>query len=277
MPSIAGGEHALQECLKPIFNTDHIGSSMGYRIRARASSVLGFVRRQKHNYRVGVARSSANSFLMGLTSQYSAIYTVGLGADSVQLGSLSSVGSAISALIATPVGWMVDRRGVKLFALLAIVLAAAGVLLYAVAHDWRILIAAALLTSIAGRLSGTGSSVICADSVQNRDRATAQNLCGTLSSIASMVAPLIAAYLVTAFGGMNLEGIRPLYYLRFVGYGLVFLLVAAKLVEPQGKRLGRATDRLGFVAAFGQLFKGRPALRRWIVISALTSLPMAMF
>jgi MFS family permease len=250
---------------------------MAYRIRAGVSTVLGFIRRQKHNYRVGVARSSANSFLMGLTNQYSAIYTVGLGADSVQLGSLSSVGSAISTLISIPVGWLVDRRGIKLFALVAIVLSAGGVLLYAVAHDWRVLIAAAILTSISGRLSGTGSSVICADSVQNRDRVTAQNLCGTLSSIASMISPLVAAYLITALGGMNLEGIRPLYYLRFVGYGLVFLLVAAQLQEPQGRRLARARGRLGFVADFGQLFKGRPALRRWIVISALTAMPMAMF
>jgi len=46
---------------------------------------------------VGAARLSANKFLVGLTSQYSAIYTVGLGADSVQLGSLSSVGGAISS------------------------------------------------------------------------------------------------------------------------------------------------------------------------------------
>ena len=250
---------------------------MAYKTRAGVNSVLRFIRRQKHNYQVGAARSSANSFLMGLTNQYSAIYAVGLGADSVQLGSLSSVGSAISTLISIPVGWLVDRRGVRLFSLLAIVLSAGGVLLYALAHDWRVLIAAAILASISGRLSGTGCSVICADSVQNRDRLTAQNLCGTLSSIASMISPLIAAYLVTAFGGINLEGIRPLYYLRFMGYGLVFLFVAAQLQEPQGKRLGKAKGRLGFIADFRQLFEGRPALRRWIVISALTSLPMPMF
>ena len=247
------------------------------KIQAGVNRLLGFIRRQKHNYRVGVARSSANSFLMGLTSQYSAIYTVGLGADSVQLGSLSSVGSAISTLISIPVGWSVDRRGVRPFFLLGIVLSAAGALLYALAHDWRILIATAILASIAGRLSGTSSSVICADSVQNRDRATAQNVCGTLSSLVAMISPLIAAYLVTAFGGMNVEGIRPLYYLRFVGYGLVFLFVAAKLREPRLKRLEKARGPLGFVADFRQLFEGRPALRRWIVISSLASLPMAMF
>jgi len=250
---------------------------MIYRIRARVDGVLRFIRRQKHNYRVGVARSSANSFLMGLTNQYSAIYAVGLGADSVQLGSLSSVGSAIGTLLSIPIGWLVDRQGIRPFFLLAIVLSAGGALLYALAHDWRVLIAAAILASISGRLSGTSSSVICADSVQNRDRVTAQNVCGTLSAIVSIVTPLVAAYLVTAFGGMNLEGIRPLYYLQFVGYGLVFLFVAAKLREPRPKQPGETKGGLGFVADFRQLFEGRPALRRWLVVSALTSLPMPMF
>jgi MFS family permease len=250
---------------------------MVHKMRARVDKILGFIRRQKHNYHVGVARSSANSFLTGLTNQYSAIYAVGLGADSVQLGSLSSVGSAISTLISTPVGWLVDRLGIRPFFLLAIVISAGGVLLYAVARDWRVLIAAAILASISGRLSGTSSSVICADSVQNRDRVTAQNLCGTLSSIASVISPLVAAYLVTAFGGMNPEGIRPLYYLQFVGYGLVFLLVAVQLREPRQKQPGEAQVSLGFMADFRRLFEGRPVLRRWIVISALTSLPMAMF
>jgi MFS family permease len=246
-------------------------------IRERVSSILRFVRRQKQNYRVGVARASANSFLLGLTNPYSAIYAVDLGADSVQLGSLSSVGSAVSTIISIPVGWLVDRRGVRPFFLLAIVLSAGGVLVYALARDWQVLIVAAILASIAGRLSGTSSSVVCADSVQNRDRVTAQNLCGTLSAVVSMISPVVAAYLVTTFGGMTLEGIRPLFYLRFVGYGLVFLFVAAKLREPRPKEPGVARGGLGFVADFRQLFEGRPALRRWIVVSALTSLPMPMF
>jgi MFS family permease len=247
------------------------------KIQARVDSALGFIRRQKHNYRVGVARASANSFLMGFTNQYNGIYAVGLGADSVQLGSLSSIGGALSALISIPVGWSVDRKGVRLFSLLAIVLSAAGALFYALARDWRALIIAAMLASVATRLSGTSSSAICADSVQNRDRVTAQNLCGTLSAISSMISPLVAAYLVTASGGMNLEGIRPLYYVRVVGYGLVFLLVAVELRELRWRRLGDAKRSVGFIADFGQLFRGKPSLKRWVIVSALTALPMPIF
>jgi len=239
--------------------------------------VRGFIGRQKHNYRVGVARSAANNLLTRLTGQYSAIYTVGLGANAVQLGFLSSVTGAIGALISTPVGWLMDRHGIKRFYLLAVVLMAGGSLFYALAYDWRFLVGAAILASIAGRLSSTGCRVICTDSVQSRDRVTAQNVCGTLASIFGMISPLIAAYLVTLFGGMTVEGIRPLYYIQFGGYGLLFFLVASQLREPQREQLVSTKTRFGFVADFRILFAGRHDLWRWIAISALTSLPMAMF
>jgi len=237
---------------------------------------IGFVRRQKHNYRVAITRSAVNSFLLNLTAQYDSIYAVALGADSVELGTISSIGNGIAALISTPVGWLVDRYGLKRFYLLGIGLLAGGALIYALAPNWQVIIAATILLSISMRLTGTGCSVICADSVRNKDRATAQNLCVTFASLLSMIAPLAAAPLVTAFGGMTAEGIRPLYYIRFVGYGLVFLFVAAQLREPWRVRMAEARADPGFIGDFKQLFEGGGPLRRWMMISSLTWLPMAM-
>ena len=125
--------------------------------------------------------------------------------------------------------------------------------------------------------TGTGCRVISADSVQNQDRVTAQNVCGTLGALIGMIAPLVAAYLVTSFGGMTVEGIRPLYFIQFVGYTLVFLLVALQLHEPQRERLVASETRLGFIVDFRRLFEGRRDLARWIALSALTSLPLAMY
>jgi MFS family permease len=237
---------------------------------------IGFVSRQKRNYRVAITRSAASSFLAGLTTQYSSIYTVALGADSVTLGTINSIGSGISALISTPVGWLADRYGIKPFYLLGIGLLAGGTLIYALAPTWEVIIAAVILFSISMRLTGTGCSVICADSVEIEDRATAQNLCVTFSSIASLIAPLIAAHLVTLYGGLNAQGIRPLYYLRFAGYGLVLVFVAVQLREPRRIRRAEAGADPGFISEFRQLFEGGGPLWRWVIVASLTGLPMAM-
>lgn len=245
-------------------------------IRARLRGAAGFVARQKRNYRVAVVRSSATAALLNLTQQYNSIYTVALGADSVQLGLVSSVGSVMGSLISTPVGWLVDRYGIRRLYLLAIALMGGSALVFGLARDWRAIIPATILASLSMRLTGTGCSVICADSVHSEDRVTAQNVCVTFSSIASMLSPLLAAYLVTAFGGMNVAGIRPLHYLRFAGYGLVLAFVAAQLREPRQGMLGPQARRAGFLTSFRELFDDGKPLGRWLLVASLTALPTAM-
>jgi len=238
--------------------------------------VLAFIRRQKRNYRVAIARSAASSFLLSLTSQYDSIYAVALGADSVQLGTINSIGNGISALISTPLGWLVDRFGVKPFYLAGVALLAGAALTSMLASSWQVIIVATVLASVSMRLIGTGCSVICADSVQNKDRATAQNLCVTIASALSMVAPLLAAQLVTVYGGLTVEGIRPLYGIRVAGYALILVFVAARLREPRQGRSGERGARLGFVDDFKSLLKSGRSLRRWLAVVSLTWLPMAM-
>lgn len=236
--------------------------------------VVGFVARQKHNYRVAVTRSAVNNFLFKLTEQYNSIYTVALGANSIELGIVSSIGNAISTLIAVPIGWLVDRYGFRRFYLLGTGTLAGVAVIYAIAPSWQAIIIATILYAISIRLTGTGCSVICSDSVQNRDRATAQNLCATICSILAMIAPLLAAPLITAFGGMTVEGIRPLYYIRFVGYALIFFYVSSQLREFEGVSKIKAPPR--FIDAFKHLLKGNNVLQKWVFIYSLTSLPMAM-
>jgi MFS family permease len=238
--------------------------------------VLAFIGRQKHNYRVAITRSAVNSFLLNLTAQYDCVYAVALGADSLGLGTISSIGNGFSAVISVPIGWLVDRHGVRRLYLLGMGLLAGVALLYALAPNWQAIIAAAILFSISMRLTGTGCSVICADSVQNEDRATAQNMCITFASLLSLIAPLIAAPLITACGGLTAQGIRPLYYVRFVGHGLLLLGMAAQLAEPERMRASGPEANPGFLGGFRQLLQGEVLLGRWLVISSLTWLPMAM-
>lgn len=238
--------------------------------------IEGFIKRPKLNYRVAITRAAASSFLLGLTAQYNSIYTVALGASKIQLGSISSIGNGVSALISAPLGWLVDRYGLKRFYLMGIGLTAAAMLVYATAPDWKAIIVAMIILSLSMRLIGTGCSVICADSLEKKDRATGQNLCGTLQRLSALLAPMIAAFLVTAFGGMNAKGIRPLYYIRFVGYIFILLFVAAKLQEPQRMKMSEEEGEKSFIHDFRRIFEHSPVLRRWIVIASLTPLPLAL-
>jgi len=45
--------------------------------------------------------------------QYQQLYTTALGADPVELGSLNSLGSVVNSFISVPMGWIVDKYGVK--------------------------------------------------------------------------------------------------------------------------------------------------------------------
>jgi MFS family permease len=214
--------------------------------------------------------------LLNLTAQYDSIYTVGLGADSVELGSISSIGNGISALISSPIGWLMDRYGLKRLYLLGMVLMAGSTLVYTLAPSWQIIIAGTILFSVSTRFIGTGCSVICADSVQNKDRVTAQNICVTIASLLAMLAPLVAARLVTTFGGLNVEGIRPLYAIRFVGYILVFLFLAAQLRDPKRPLETDMSAKSGFIDDFKQLFESESPLKMWLLVASLTWFPMAM-
>ena len=237
---------------------------------------IRFIGRQKHNYRVAIARSSANNFLLNLTAQYDSIYTVALGADPVELGTISSIGNGIGALISTPIGWLMDRYGLKRLYILGMVLMAGSALVFALAPGWQAIIAATILFTVSTRFIGTGCSVICADSVQNKDRVTAQNICVTVASLLAMVAPLVAAPLVTAFGGLTAEGIRPLYGIRFVGYIFVVFFLASQLRESGRASATEASDSNGFIGDFKQLFEVSRPLKRWLLVASLTWFPMAM-
>ena len=236
---------------------------------------LDFLRRQPRNFNVIVARAAFSNFLMGLTSPYESIYVVALGATTVELGLVNSVGNAASALIALPAGWLVNRFGVKRYFLLGMALLALATLTFAAAPAWQWIVGAMLLMNVALRLSGTACGVTCTASLRNHDRGTGMGLCSTLSSGLGLAAPLLAAAWVAGFGGVNVSGLRTLYLLRFVGTLLMLGMIAWLLRELPNLRSG-GTWHFSLRADLTELFTGQAPLRRWLVVSLLSWLPSAM-
>jgi MFS family permease len=240
--------------------------------RFRLSSAA-FVRRQSRNFKLMLARRALHGLALNLSAQYNSIYAVALGADPIQLGSLLTVGNTIAALVAVPTGWLIDRHSLKKVFLAGTLFLLLSSLCYALAPDFRLLYLGIVLLYVGVRVTCTCCTVIGAREVVNEERATARGFCRTLSAVVTLITPLLAAWLVAGSGGINVGGMRPLYYLQIAAFGIVMVLLILLLRDPDAQK--DAGRRLG-LRDFAELVRTSPVLIRFVVMLALMDIPWSM-
>lgn len=142
------------------------------RLKGLFQRAIGFARRQTHDFRVMLARRALHGIGSGsgLSAQYGSINATLLGADAVQLGSLGSVGNAISALASIPTGWFIDYYSLKKVFLLGTVMLVLSRVFYFVAPHWAWLYAGAILYYLGVRITCTVCTVTCATELPNEER-----------------------------------------------------------------------------------------------------------
>ncbi len=238
--------------------------------------LIDFVKRQKRNFRILLARKLGYSLLGRLSRQYTSLYAIALGADKIALGTLNSVGSAVSTVLSLPIGRLVDRYSLKKMMLFAMILEILVPVAYALAWDWTMLIPALILLQMTGyrSIAVTIESVYIASSLRDEDRASGFGVSTVISTIGGTLAPIAAAYLVIAFGGINVRGIQPLFFIQLVG--LVPLAVGIYLHLTE---VGKAKDDAikgvkNFVKDFSTLFEEAKGLRRFIFMECLGAFSM---
>jgi len=239
------------------------------------SKVVGFLRRQQHDWKVTVVRSSGARFVYQMVFPYQSIYTISLGATATQLGIVNTAGMGIAGLFSPLTGWLIDRIGIKTIYLIGIGGLVISYLTYGLAQSWGIIIIAMVAYWIGFTTSMHGCATVCGNSLSNEDRATGMSFCETLAAgFLGMVAPLFGAFLVTSFGGVNVSGIRPLFFVSFVGTIATFLLILTQLPNRKWGTTGEIG--LSFFRALSQIFKQGHNLKRWLVINSVSSLPLGM-
>jgi len=210
--------------------------------------------------------------------QYEQLYTTALGADPVELGSLNSLGSVVNSFISVPMGWIVDKYGVKKVIAFGLGLSAVVSVIYGLAVNWWMLIPAIILTQIMQRMLNPLADVIFIGTTKPQQRATALAFSRTIWAIPSIFAPTVAAVIVAASGGINAQGIRPLYYIQLVLTISIFLFIALKLPVPTShvnqKRDKEGLEEAGFIQGFRELFKGEKWLKRWLVVMIIRNFSM---
>jgi MFS family permease len=233
--------------------------------------IIGFAKRQTPDFRLVMSRRALHGIAAGLSIQYNSIYATLLGANPVQLGSLESVGNAIGALAAVPAGWFIDYYSLKIVFLLGTVMLGVSRLLYFGAPHWVWLYAAIILYYLGIRITCTSCTVTCAEELPNEDRATGRGLCRTLSSFMAIVAPLLGAWVISLSGGISIRGIRPLYGIQVLVFGVIFVLL---LVRLSGSHVsGAPGDGHHVLSGFAQVFKHGPDVVRLVFVMGLMELP----
>lgn len=248
-------------------------------IRNKLKSVLAdsidFLGRQPHDWKVTAIRSSAFRLFYQMLLPYLSIYVLLLGATGTQLGIVNSVGMAVAGLTAPIAGWLIDRIGAKNIYMVGIVLLAISWLIYAIAPNWTFIIIAMLAYWLGFRTSMHGCAVICGNSLTTRDRATAMSCCEMLAAgLLGMAGPMVGAFVVSSFGGVSIDGIRPLFYISLAGTVATFFLVLTQISNRRWGVIGES--RISFLPDFVQLLKRGRNLKRFIIVSVIVFLPNGM-
>jgi len=240
---------------------------------------LEFFRGLDRRVKVAITGSGMQNWSQNLANQYNQLYARDLGAGYVDIGSLNSIGAAITSIVSVPLGWVVDRYGVKRVILLGLVCSILSASIYALAGDWWILVPAVALSSISMRIINPLTDVIFVSCTQSEQSGTVMGLSRVVWGIFNVFAPMTAAVIVASYGGINARGIRPLYFIQVVLAAIVFLFLAAKL-QPLPAHAGREKEvdpvGSGFVQSFRELFRGEKGLKRWIVLRVIRQFGMSI-
>lgn len=232
---------------------------------------LDFIKRQKRPFKVNMIRASANTFLRQLTAQYRSVYILRLGATPLQLGLIDSIGGIVATAISPLTGWLADRCGIRKMFLISTPPMVLSSVLFALAFDWTWTVPAVFLGLLSLQILNTVCPMVCGNYLKNEERATGKQLCDTLSAIPGLIAPLFAATLVSRLGGLNAEGIRPLYVLQTFGF-LVVLAFTYKFYFDILKE--REVVHRNFFGGVRRVFKEGTAVKRWIMYRFLSSATM---
>lgn len=232
-----------------------------------------FLSKQSKNYKVLLVRGIGAQSFQQLVMNFNSLYIVELGASAFELSTVRAVGSVVSAAISLPVGWLSDVYSIKKIMTLGMIIQILSVAFYAFALDWRWIIAAVVCATLTMTLVFRIENIILANSLADHNRARGYGTRETIMRVFSVFAPTIGGLIVHLFGGISVEGIRPLYYIQLVGFSAVSLFVIWKLDDIDVDRNER---RSNFLEEYREMFNSGKNLKMFAILQSMGSITWGM-
>ena len=226
-----------------------------------------FLSRQARNYRLVLLKKSGFSAFNYLTIDYTSIYIRQLGASFVQLGLVGSIGWLVNAVVAYPFGRLIDVYSSKRLLLITVLLQASVPFTYFLARDWVWIAVATSLSSLAYFCTQGLENVVMANSLRDTDRAKGFTLVTSASLVPTVVAPLVAAAILTRLGGISAENLKTLFLIEFLGLAAIGLYIGLRF-EETGGFLGNGRSLFG---GLREMLSGSPYLKRWLLIDTISA------
>jgi MFS family permease len=228
----------------------------------------GFLQRQESPFKVNIMRNLVKNLAVNLTYQYQPIYMTSLGATPLILGYLNSISGAVNTILSIPTGILADKVGIKRVLLLTLGISILSTLVFGVANTWQVAAVGLILSAVAFILDRTSCPMICGSTLGTEERVTGMGICDTVSFFPQLIAPLIGATLITYFGGMNAQGIKPLYWIQVVGLVVSFIIVWTKFTNPRQLTVG---EKSSVFSNISNVFKEGTMVKRWIILTMVSS------
>ena len=185
-----------------------------------------------------------------------------------------------NSVISAPMGRLIDKYGVKRVMVLGLSLAAIVALIYGCSFNWLMLIPAMILAPISFRMIFPIADIIFVDTNRPEGRGQAMGLSRTIWAIPSILAPMTAAIIVTTFGGINPQGIRPLYLIQIFVITSIILFIALTLKNPRAQSVTQKHEprmkNASLIQDFKELFRGEMWLREWAIAISVWQIAMSI-
>ena len=228
----------------------------------------GFLQRQESPFKVNIWRNLIKNFATTLTYQYQPIYMTSLGASPLILGYLNSISGMVNTLFSIPTGILADKFGIKRVLLLTMTIYLLSSVVFGLSTSWEIAAVGLIFSAVALILDRTSCPMVCGSTLATEERVTGMGICDTVSFFPQLIAPIIGATLITYFGGMNTQGIRPLFWIQAVGIVASLYIVWSKFTNPSSHTLG---ERAGVFSNISLILREGTMIKRWLLMVMLGS------
>jgi MFS family permease len=238
-------------------------------VRALLRKLTNYVKETDKRIKTVIAGLGLYYWGLKLTTQYNSLYTTSLGANAFQLGLLNSIMLTASSLASIPLGWAIGKYSIKKVMLFGFTCATISSIIYAFAGNWWMLVPAFIISSRLVRM-GSLSDMIFVSGTDPSQRATVMSLSRVVWGILNLTAPIIAALIVARYGGINYQGIRPLYFLQLLSTLFVFIFISKYFKSLSNQSVKRdeknVSNDSNFIQGYLDFFKGEKWLKRYVAL-----------